>query len=346
MPGIAVRGEDVLIDVTITDPVLADLLKPLKERDRLERFSDVAEIGARVLIREQAGEQIDWIKAEFDRIARETLERMTDLFSADGSENPLAAFQQGATEALQLMTTEISRSMTAMAAGIEGLRAERAGEVDLEAERERGSAKGLIFEEEISAAIDGIASGGGDVCDHVGANLGATGRSGDVLVEIDAAAGTSKGRIIFEVKSGKIFKPEAVRQLDAALENHQADYAVLVVRGLERVPTGMHPLREFNGNKMVCALLDDATVATLQLETAYALARARVTAAAKGDELTSSRVIEAVERCLSALDDLRRVKAAINGAQASLENAKALTETILAAARQQLQELADLAAAE
>ena len=97
-----------------------------------------------------------------------------------------------------------------------------------------------------------------------------------MIVDLDAQAGPPKGRIVFEVKTSRLSNPEAVKELDMAMEGRSAAFGVLVVpvRGRRSRPK-MRALQEIHGNKLVVTF-DPEDGGTLALETGYALARARV----------------------------------------------------------------------
>ena len=115
------------------------------------------------------------------------------------------------------------------------------------------------------------------------------------MVAIGACHGPPQGRIVFEAKNSRLSRPEAVRQLDDARRERNADYAVLVVPSEEKVPARMHALREYNGDKLIVAY--DADEGPLALQVAYALARARVLMARGGAEgIDGAAVADIVER--------------------------------------------------
>ena len=269
---------------------------------------DAIAIGARVLDREQTGANADFVKAEFEKAAREldtafverarlVAERLDkriddafgpenghmtkalarhfgdessvavqnrvkalltevgvqmreDLrrqFSSDGENNPLATFQRMAIGAMRDNAQAQTQQLKAMDEKLATLREEVVklqGEKDklseVAAEAERGTAKGRSYEEEVAAAIDALALPLGDDCAAVGDVKESTGKIGDVVVAIGACHGPPQGRIVFEAKNSRLSRPEAVRQLDEARRERNADYAVLVVPSEEKVPARMH----------------------------------------------------------------------------------------------------------
>jgi hypothetical protein len=216
------------------------------------------------------------------------------------------------------------------------LRVERDKLAEIEAERERGTAKGRTFEELVAEAVDSIATLQGDDCDAVGDTRGASGRTGDVVVGIDACNGPARGRIVFEVKTGKLSKPDALRELDKALHERSADFAVLVVPSEEKVPARMRQLREYNGDKLIVTF-DPDSEGTVALELAYSLARARVLMSRSETEgIDAEAVRYTVERALNAMETVRAIKNQLTGAKTSIDRSRDLIDTMADQVREHL----------
>ena len=79
--------------------------------------------------------------------------------------------------------------------------------------------------------------------------------------------GPPRGLIVFEVKDSRLSTPEALRELDGARVNRDANYAVLVVPTEDEVPAKLTSLREFGGDKLV--VVYDPEVGGLALEVGY-----------------------------------------------------------------------------
>ena len=95
-----------------------------------------------------------------------------------------------------------------------------------------------------------------------------------MVVAIDACNGPARGRIVIEAKDRRLSAPRALKELDDAMAERSADFAVLVVPTEDEVPAKMEPLREYNRDKLIVAL--DPESGSLALEVGYRLARARV----------------------------------------------------------------------
>ena len=404
-PQVSATGNHVTIhDLVVEDQVAARLVE--ESEDAAKTVTDAIEIGARVLDREQAAANAEYVRTEFEKTAKELDVAFTDkarvvaehfgkkvdevfdaesgqlhrdlekLFS-DGSassvqnrvrevvaealtksqadlvrqfssaddKNPLADFkaaivrqQQQATAAQERMVERLGELQEQLVE----LRAEKEKLEELDAERERGTAKGRSFEEEVAEALDIIADAQGDLSEPVGDLKGATGKTGDVLVDIDACSGPSRGRIVFEAKNAKLSGPGAKQELADALRERDADYAVLVVPCEEKVPAKLKSLREIEGDKLVVTF-DPEEGSRLALEVGYRLARARVLMKrADADGIDAGAVHDAAERALAALAEERRIKQQLTAAKTNIDNAYSLISELADRVRARLNEVDEL----
>ena len=406
-------GDRVVADgLVIEDECAVRLVREREQRgeDPAALLVDAVEIGARVLDREQAGANAEFVRHELEKVTRATdqmlgertrevsdaltrkveeafgaesghvtkaLQRhfsddssaavqnrvrqvvaeslaqvqqsLVRQFSSADAQNPLAEFKQGVVRQVHAAAAEQGKTLRALddrmatlQQEVAALRAEREKLEELEAERDRGTAKGRTFEEEVAAAIDELAALQGDDCEAVGDVKGATGRVGDVVVGIDACNGPARGRIVFEAKNSKLSRPGALSELDKSLRDRDADFAVLVVPSDDKVPSRMHRLREYNGDKMVVTLDPDADGA-LELQVAYSLARARVLMQrSDADGVDASAISDQVERALNAMESLRRVRSQLTGAKTSIDQARALLDSIADQVRAHLDHVNEL----
>ena len=270
---ITTAGQRLTIrDLTVEDEAAARVVREREQagEDPAKTVSDAIEIGARVLDREQAAANAEYVRTEFERTAQEidrqfsekartvaeqfgkkvdevfgheggrltrefeklfsdgstasvqnrvrelvaemlakSREDLVRQFSAADGSNPLADFKANTVRELQVM----GERMHEMQRQLVSLRAEKENREELDAERERGTAKGRSFEEQVAEAVDAITLTQGDVAEAVGDQKGATGKTGDVVVAIDACRGPARGRIVFEAKNAKLSKPKALEEL-------------------------------------------------------------------------------------------------------------------------------------
>jgi hypothetical protein len=408
-PHVRTVGDRLAIDGLVVEDECAVRLVRERERsgeDTVKAVREAIEIGARVLDREQAAANAEFVKTEFERASREVQtefaekartiaeffeQQFEDVFDADNGQlarelerrfgdgsavsvqnrvreavgetlarsredlvrqfstaderNPLADFKSAAVRSITEAAARSDETQRALLAQLgelkkelQALRDEKEKLEEVEAERERGTAKGRSFEEHVAAAVDGIALAQGDVAEAVGYMKEATGKTGDIVVSLDATAGPARGRIVVEAKDRRLSTPGALSELDEAMAERCADFAVLVVPTAEEVPARLEPLREYNGDKLVVALDPDS--GTLPLELGYRLARARVLMKrADGDGIDAGAVRDTVERALGALSEERKVKQQLTGAKTGIDRAYEIVEAMARRVRELLAEI-------
>jgi hypothetical protein len=268
-----------------------------------------------------------------ETLARSREDLMKQFSAADGS-NPLADFkagtirvlkaaeerQQAREERQQETHQQMLRQMAELEKQLQALRLEKEKLEEVDAERERGTAKGRTFEEAVAEAVDAIAIAQGDVAEAVGDITEASGKVGDVVVGIDGCNGPARGRIVIEAKDRRLSGPKALVEMDQAMAERSADFAVLVVPTEDEVPAKMKALREYNGDKLVVAL--DPEGGSLALELGYRQARARVLMKrSDADGIDAGAVHDAAERALAALAEERRIKQQLTAARTNIGKA-------------------------
>ena len=414
-PHVRTIGDRLAVDgLVVHDECAVRLVREREEAgdDPARAVVDAIEIGARVLDREQAGANADFVRSEFDRTARDVEtafserakqvaedlgKKVDEFFGADSGHltralerhfsdesdaavqnrvrdvlrevmastrqdllkqfssadacNPLAEFKARTVEALRAASDQqaetlrgVEKRMADLQVELQALRDQRQKDEELEAERERGTAKGRTFEEAVYEAVESIASAQGDDCDAVGDLRGATGKTGDVVVAIDACRGPARGRIVFEAKNAKLSKPKAFEELDRGMREREADFAVLVVPAEDRLPAKTRALREYNGDKLLVAW-DPEGEGVLTLDVAYSLARARVLMSrADGDGVDAGALRDTIEKTLGTMDETRRIKQQLTGAKTSIDSARSILDAMETQVRTRLGEMNDLLA--
>jgi hypothetical protein len=415
-PRVTVLANAIVAEaLTVRDRCAVDLVRERAEAgaDPAELLVEAIEIGARVLSREQAEVNAEFVRTEFEKVSREVegsfsekartvaeflgkrvddvfapehgqlareLERLfgaessvavqhqlrtvmaessarmrEDLlkqFSSADAHNPLADFKAGTVSVLKRAAEQqdanlraLNEQIGALKAEVVKLQAEREAAEQVAAEHARSTAKGRPYEEALAEALDAIAAARGDACDPVGDLPGAGGKRGDVVVGVDGAVGPARARIIFEAKNSQVSKNRALAELDEAMAQRDADYAVWVAARDDLLPGRVQQLREVNGDKLFVAY-DPEDGSRLALEVAYSLARARVLMAkAHGEGLDAGALRAEIERALGALEDVRRIKTQLTTAAGGIEQARELLEAMAARVRGHLAEVDALVAA-
>jgi hypothetical protein len=315
----------------------------------------VAKVLARHFGEDSTGAVQNQVRAIVGEVMTQSRADLVRQFSSADASNPLSDFKSMAQAMMRQAADRQTEQLTAMTNRIDemrleigGLRAEREKLEEVAAEREKGTAKGRTFEEQVHDAIDRLALAQGDGCEAVGDVLAGTRRTGDILVCVGAACGPGRGRIVFEAKSGRLSQPKALEELDRALSVRSADYAILVVPSEADVPARMTPLREYNGDKLIVALDPPAAGelpgegAQLALQVGYALARARVLMARSGEateRVDYAAVKETCERAVAAMEEVRRIKQQLTGARTQIDKAGEIVESMASRVRGHIAEI-------
>jgi uncharacterized coiled-coil DUF342 family protein len=273
------------------------------------------------------------VRSAVAELLNESREKLFKQFSSADESNPLATFQRAAVAAIRQSSDqqhahlrEMNGRIAELQLELQKLQAERAKAAEVAAEHDRSTAKGRPYEEAVFEAINAIAAAQGDDCDAVGDLRGAGGRKGDVTVDLDGCSGRPRGRIVFEAKNSKRSRNEALAELDEAMNQRAADYAVWVVPSEDKLPARAGALREVNGDKLF-VVYDPEDGSRLALEVAYSLARARVVMAKGGaDGLDASALRAEVERAMVAMEDVRRIKSQLTSAANQIEDVRTIVD--------------------
>jgi hypothetical protein len=211
---------------------------------------------------------------------------------------------------------------------------------------EAGTRKGRSFEERVHDALERIADGRGDVAVHTGDVRGEGGtKKGDAVVEIGAADGPCIGRVVFEDKDRQISKNKMRDELNGALAEREADFAVLVVAGEERIPAGHEQLTEYEGDKIIVAV-DPEEPDSLGLLLAYRYARLRVMMARDSAlEVDAAGVRDAAEAARAALKRAQAVRLALSNIDKSAGKAREGVDAMVADVEAELARIESLIAA-
>jgi hypothetical protein len=374
----ALEDRIVIERLTVTDERAAQLVRDRQSagQEPARTVADAIEIGARVLDREDAAAEVDYVRAELERqagVLRERLAKgleerdtqlaerigasfdgtregsvqqqinelltralneqrtaMVKLFSAEDGASPLTDFKGGVVNALKELGARQQAESEANRKRIEGLtreivelkEQEDATRRVAEAE-EAGTRKGRTFEDLVHGELEAVAGAQGDAAHHVGdTSSEAGGKMGDTVVELGAGVGPALAAVVFEAKNRKLSKNDAWSELNGAMAERDASYAVLVVAGEDKIPSGLEELTEYQGNKMI-AVLDREQPDPLALRLVYRYVRARVLATgATGLEVDAAGVRDAAEEARARLKGVNRIRKSLTSITTSADKAR------------------------
>lgn len=207
---------------------------------------------------------------------------------------------------------------------VEEIKIKEAEDVARADERSKGTLKGRDFQTFLTEITDGMASTFEDTVSFVGDDAGLMNKVGDVLIEINP--GYTKGferSIILEAKNTGINltgKDSFLKELDMALENRSADYAIGAVHEAH-VGDSIGEFRRFAGNRVIVKIPEDNY--PMALEVAYKVARAEIISEVlKGEKgVDATKVLEKIEEIKSKLKLMRATKMNLTSAKKSIDSA-------------------------
>lgn len=341
-----------------------------RERQRLERQAD-GENWAKKLEAEQLRLKAEH-EAQLEKMRREQeqLTRRLELLSdpenaasipASVAERVGMAVAERDEKILREMNPDIEGTRAAvqnhqldqLASNLREVRAAVDKNEAVAAEREHGALKGRDYEVVVAEAVERNVSMG-DLVLPLGDTSGSLGscKKGDVVVQLDPSetAGTEV-RIVLEAKdrtTGNLQK-FLTEQLDGAMENREAVYAIAVISSNEKLPTGVtQPLTTY-GNRAIVVLDKESEDATaLRLALAHARIEARRSVMSQDEQPTvdlvrGGELVEAAIRQLNSFVGMKRSITTIkNSSVKQLDDLLATAESIQSQIDGSLTELQEL----
>ena len=287
------------------------------------------------------------------RALTEQREALMKQFSAQEGSNPLFDFKDAMIRVYKELGTsqraegEENRKVIAeLKRELVELKERTDADTRVAEEANRGTAKGRTFEELVHATIEEIAQAQGDAAHHVGdSSTESGGKKGDTVVELGGALGNPLATVVFEAKNKKLSKNDAWTELNGCMGERDAAFAVLVVAGEDKVPSGLDELTEYQGNKII-AVLDRDDPDPLALRLVYRSVRARIIAARSEElEVDAAGVRDAAEEAAARLRRANRVRKSLTNVTTSAETAREEFDEIIADVERCLARIEGLVAA-
>jgi len=312
-------GKTITINIKIKDEETYHFLQEVDQEQRVERLVSALRIGVIGFKRTHDAENIDFVEKKFNillskfekmfdpsietshfgkltAILREYFERggkVESLFNPMNGDTPLAILRKEITAEIRALRDEF---------------------VKKEVKKEIFNAtplKGYEFEDTCEEILGGI------VRNHMGHELErkTTERgqlngsfAGDFLITLKDR---QNKKIVFEMKDlDNISQPMIIETLEKAMQNRGAEYAVLVTKYREALPTKIGWFNELRGNLLVTTLgsKKDNTFFPELLNVAYEWAKLRLTTDINTDKKTVSIVDESVKQISRKLEVFSQIQ--------------------------------------
>lgn len=184
-------------------------------------------------------------------------------------------------------------------------------------EFEKGSKKGLVFEDQIGDILEMFTNVSGDLIDRVGnlegsSKTGAGKKKGDHVVVVEDLDGNS-AKVVFEVKniSKKPSVNSVVKLLDQSCQNRQAEVGVYVASSKETSPIQSTFARLAPGK--YCVVVDKESLDTLAIEVCYQVSKLEALNRIKHSTNSESLDFEKINKGLKDLTTLTDIVSQIRG---------------------------------
>lgn len=199
-----------------------------------------------------------------DAVARHHRDLRSSL-DPDDNDTPLGRWRSQVVRELQSSTEIIRKDLADLSTSLAVRQAKQA-------ERERGTAKGVEYEDLVHLVATDIAAHHGDVVEALGRTAGSTGaKTGDHVITINPEdTGGVPARIALEVKNRRLSLPKVLDELDRAMTNREAQSAIAVFATQDQAPVSV-PISVFNDR--VVTVLDEDSPDERALELAVLVAR-------------------------------------------------------------------------
>lgn len=359
---ITTNGDDTelhLSDITVRDPEVVEYFEKNGDKAAVRR---VLRIGVQAIRAAETTDNVDFVERRFQNlqtIFEQELEKfeqeLEDTFNDETGRVPqiLDGHIDNLEESLQSHLGEEGEfirealdhdesPINDVNEKIVGLRDEIMKEEGREEEYQLGTQKGDDFEDQLEAMMQQRFIGPMDDLESTGTQTGGKGDSkkGDFVITTDTGQ-----RIAIEAKrrTQSMSKSNIGEYLENTLQNREADYAIMVMRNTDGVPTTkMGWFHEFDRERLCVVLSEDpdTDIEWRFLAFAYNWARARVAQSqADTDDIDGDAINQELEVIEEQISNFESVQ---NTARTIRDNAKDIIDDLDEAERTIMQRLGEV----
>ena len=233
---------------------------------------------------------------------------------------PLGLLKAELAGKLQLAVSQQTELLTRITAVSEQV----TSAAQLKAERERGTAKGFTYEEQVVDAVERAFAPFEDVVEPTGLELGSDkNKCGDCVVSLNPKdTGGEIARVVVEAKDRKLSVRQTLDELARAMSNREATVGIIAFARTDEAPMRTSPLRLYPANRLV-AVFDPDEDGPLALEVACEFARGLALSKLDHEhpELDAEGIAKDLEHLTTVLEDARCIKRGLNAAHKGLDTA-------------------------
>ncbi len=313
-------GDKIVIkDVTINDSEIVSYFQNLSESENLEhRLEKLLKIGIVVSKSINTTENVSYVEKAFENLNSNFTHKLETTFGDKGqfSEILKNTFGENGTIIKELFNpnkegTPLYLLKLELSSNLYEIREKLGINAAVNIEKEKGTQKGIEFEDQCQQKLEWIAQIHSDKLERTGSEHGKIGNSkkGDFVVTL----GDINKKIVFEMKNkDRVSLKDIQKELKEAIENREADYGVFVAKNKDNLPAEVGWFNEYDGNHLVCAVENKEGEAIIDgeiIHIAYKWARAKLRLEnSKDKKLDPSFIIEKTKEIQTKIGDMRKIK--------------------------------------
>lgn len=313
-----------------------------------EKFESALKVGVIATRTVSTAENVDYVEKSFNKLTNEFDKKIENIFGDKGQFSELLENHFGEDgymikeimnpskegSPLHLVKNDLMKMMNEIKEHL----------IASEAQKEiisKTTKKGAKFEEYCEPILSGIARVYGDQLEETGNIIGEISKckKGDFVITIKDI----QKKIVLEMKDyGKLSRPQINEELDIGIKNRKADYAILVAKSQESLPSDIGWFNEIEDKKLVCAIGDheDGELHTEILLIAYKWARTKLLIETTKHQKVDANIIkDKVKSIEKKLHELNQVKLQCTNIDNASEKIKTISDTVKEEIEQELEEI-------
>ena len=341
-----------LKDFQVDDGEIVSYFQNLNESEDLEeKLLNLLKIGITVTKSISTAENVNYVEKAFDNLDSDFSRKLNEAFGEDGQFSEVIKDHCGEDGKLIKDIFDPNREgspLFILRKELDGnlyeIR-EKLGINDAVKEsEERGTKKGLDFEDECKKKLQWIARIHADKLEVTGNTKGKiTGsKKGDFVLTL----GDNGKKIVFEMKNmSNIPQKYIYKELKEAIANRESDDGIFVARSKGSLPENVGWFNEYDGNHLVCAVENNECEAMIDgeiIHIAYKWARAKLRLEdTKEKKVDASKILEKTTEIQEKIGDLRKIKLQCTNIDKSTEAIRETTKDTEKEIKRQLEEIVD-----
>ena len=337
---IEIEGKQVIIkDFTTSDHDIVSYFENLSQSEDLkQQLEHLIKIGIIATQSIGASNNVSYIEKAFENLDEKMKYKLDMAFGNDGQFSDLLKEHFGKDGVLLKELFALDRDESplyqlkrVLEVSLAEIRDNLVKNTGKEEAADKGTRKGIDFEEWCTEKLENIAKNHTDKLEHTGTTPGNLSKSkkGDLVITL----GDTGKKIVFEMKNkGSIGLPEIQREMNESIKNRNADYGIFIAKNKDSLPRGVGWFAEYDGKHLVCAVENNDGESLIDgeiIDIAYKWARARLCLESTNTgKLDPSLILDKTNAIQTKISEMRQIKTQCTTIEKSTKTIKDTAETM------------------